>query len=352
MSNATIDDVARLAGVSTKTVSRVVNREPNVRQSTQAKVEEAIAELNYRPNQFARNLASHRSHLIGLIYDDPSAYEVPSAGYVMRLQQGTLRACRAANYELLIHPCRYRSKDVVAELERLIQYIRPTGIILAAPLSNMPRIVRAIETSGTPLVRLSPGRDDEKQFSVVTNDREICAEMTRYLVSLGHQRIAFIKGHRQHKAVGNRYLGYMDGLRECGLDPFGELVQQGDNSLRGGEECARRLLQLKEPPTAIFAANDDMAAGVMRVAAKMGLDIPGQLSVAGCDDIALARQMHPSLTTIRQPLAAMAELATLALVDDSRKDALRRGVAIVPGQLRIRESTGPAPSRALSSGQS
>lgn len=344
MSNATIDDVARLAGVSTKTVSRVVNREPNVRQATQAKVEKAIAELKYRPNQFARNLASHRSHLIGLIYDDPSAYEVPSAGYVMRLQQGTLRVCRAANYELLIHPCRYRSKDVVAELEALIRHIRPTGIILAAPLSNMPRIVRAIEASGTPLVRLSPGREDEKQFSVVTNDREICAEMTRYLASLGHQRIAFIKGHRQHKAVGNRYLGYMDGMRECGLDPSGELVQQGDNSLGAGEECARRLLQLKKPPTAIFAANDDMAAGVMRVAAKMGIDIPGQLSVAGCDDIALARQIHPSLTTIRQPLAAMAEAATLALVDDSRKDAPRGGVAIVPGQLRIRESTGPAPS--------
>lgn len=352
MSNATIDDVARVAGVSTKTVSRVVNREPNVRQSTQAKVEKAIAELKYRPNQFARNLASHRSHLIGLIYDDPSAYDVPSAGYVMRLQQGTLRACRASNYELLIHPCRYRSKDVVAELEALIRHIRPTGIILAAPLSNMPRIVRAIEASGTPLVRLSPGREDEKQFSVVTNDREICAQMTRYLASLGHRRIAFIKGHRQHKAVGNRYLGYMDGLRECGLEPSGELVQQGDNSLGAGEECARRLLSLDEPPTAIFAANDDMAAGVLRVAAKMGLDVPGQLSVAGCDDISLARQIHPTLTTIRQPLASMAEAATLALVDASRKDPPRRGTTVVPGQLRIRESTGPAPSRGSASGQS
>jgi LacI family transcriptional regulator len=261
MAKATIDDVARLAGVSPKTVSRVVNHEPNVRASTRASVEQAIAELQYRPNQFARNLASHRSHLIGLIYDDPGAYEVPSSGYVIRLQQGTLRACKATNHELLIHPCRYASKDVVAELEALLEQIRPTGIILAAPLSNMPKIVQAIVASGTPLVRLSPGREDNRHLCVVTNDREICAEMTRYLASLGHKRIAFIKGHPHHKAVGNRYLGYRDGLRDSGLRFSEQLVAQGDNSIGSGEECALQLLQLRNPPTAIFAANDDMAAG-------------------------------------------------------------------------------------------
>ena len=264
---------------------------------------------------------------------------------MIRLQQGTLRACRAANYELLIHPCRYRKKDVVAELETLIRHIRPTGIVLAAPLSNMPRIVRAIQASGTPLVRLSPGQADGKQLSVATNDREISAEMTRYLASLGHRRIAFIKGNRQHKAVGNRYAGYVEGLRTSGLQLAKDLVEQGDNSVGSGEECAWRLLRSKRPPTAVFAANDDMAAGVMRVAAQLGIDIPGRLSVAGCDDISLARQIHPRLTTIRQPLAAMAELATLALVDVSRKDSLHNGVAVVPAQLRIRESTGPVPSK-------
>ena len=344
MAKATIDDVARLAGVSPKTVSRVVNHEPNVRESTRASVERAIAELQYRPNQFARNLASQRSHLIGLIYDDPGAYEVPSSGYVIRLQQGTLRACKATNHELLIHPCRYTSKDVVTELEELLEQIRPTGIILAAPLSNMPRIVKAIEASGTPLVRLSPGREDDRHLCVVTNDREICAEMTRYLASLGHKRIAFIKGHPQHKAVGNRYLGYRDGLRDSGLRLSEQLVAQGDNSIGSGEECALQLLQLRHPPTAIFAANDDMAAGVMKVAAKLRIPIPGQLSVAGCDDISLARQIYPTLTTIRQPLAAMAEVAALALIDNARRDRPRRGVEMVPGKVQVRESTGLAPA--------
>jgi len=341
MTKATINDVARLAGVSIKTVSRVVNLEPNVRQATQAKVEQAIAELSYKPNRFARNLASNHSHLIGLVYDDPSAYEAASSGYITYLQQGCLRACRTANYELLIHPCRYASKEVVPELKALIETISPAGIILAAPLSNMPRIVEAIEASGTPLVRLSPGGDDGKQFSVNTNDREICAEMTRYLASLGHGKIAFIRGHPKHKAVANRYLGYRDGLRESGLALSEHFVEQGDNSIGTGEECATRLLTGNNPPTAIFAANDDMAAGVMRAAAKLGIRVPADLSVAGCDDISLARQIHPTLTTIRQPLDAMAELAALSFMGNSGKKKPPGGGKMVSSTLQIRESTGP-----------
>lgn len=343
MSKPRIDDVARLAGVSPKTVSRVVNREPNVKPTTRERVEQAIQTLGYRPNQFARNLASQRAHLIGLVYDDPSAYEVPSSGYVIRLQQGTLKACRAANYELLIHPCRYNGKHVADELRSLVQHARPAGIILAAPLSNIGRIVNAIEATGTPLVRLSPGSEDGEQLAVVTNDREVCAEMTRNLAALGHRRIAFIKGHPQHKAVGNRFLGYLDGLRACGLEPSASLVAQGDNSIGSGETCALELLRLPTPPTAIFAANDDMAAGVMRIAAQLGVKVPNQLSVAGCDDISLARQVHPTLTTIRQPLVAMAELAASALIDCSRRDPARRGVEMIPATIQFRESTGPAP---------
>ena len=165
MAKVTINNVADLAGVSIKTVSRVVNREPNVRESTREKVDKAIAKLNYRPNLSARNLASRRSHLIGLVYDDPAAYELPSSGYIIKMQQGALAACRSVNYELLIHPCDYRKKDVGAELRSLIEEARPAGIVLAAPLSNMPKIVRAIETTGTPCVRLSPGKTSGKVLS-------------------------------------------------------------------------------------------------------------------------------------------------------------------------------------------
>lgn len=343
MPKATIDDVAELAGVSIKTVSRVVNHEPNVRQSTREKVEKAIAKLNYRPNLSARNLASHHSHLIGLVYDDPSAYEIPSAGYVIRMQQGALRACSTANYELLIHPCRIVDKDVGRELKELIEQVRPDGIVLAAPLSNMPSIVRAIAATGTPFVRVSPGVENGKQLSVATNDREISAEMTRYLASLGHERIAFIKGNPGHKAVGNRFLGYQDGLQQSGLAFSGQLVVEGDNSIGSGEATAAELLGRTPRPTAIFAANDDMAAGVVRVAERMGIAIPAELSVAGWDDVALARQIYPSLTTIRQPLSRMAERATAALIAGVQGSSELRGTEVVPATLQIRESTGPAP---------
>ncbi len=344
MGKATIDDVAKLAGVSIKTVSRVVNREPNVRDSTRKTVEHAIAELNYRPNQSARNLASHRSRLIVLIYDDPSAYEIPSSGYVTRLQQGALRACHAVNYELLIHPCKIRSRRLVNELQGLIEQIRPAGIVLAAPLSNMQRIVKAIEATGAPFVQLSPGKENGDQFSIVTNDREISAEMTRYLASLGHRRIAFIKGNPRHKAVGNRFLGYKDGLAASGLEYVTDLVFAGDNSIRSGEDGAEALLRSPKPPTAIFAANDDMAAGIMRVAQRLGVDIPGQLSVAGCDDNSLARQLYPTLTTIRQPLARMAEAAAASLIEDLQQASQHTGTDVVEASIQVRDSTGPAPS--------
>ncbi|MDJ0928566.1 MAG: LacI family DNA-binding transcriptional regulator [Gammaproteobacteria bacterium] len=340
---ATIDDVAQLAGVSIKTVSRVTNREPNVRESTREKVQAAITKLNYRPNISARSLASLRSHFIVLVYDDPSPYDNPSGGYILRLQQGALRACSANNYELLIHPGRARKRDLALELKSLIERARPEGIILAAPLSNIPKVVDAISSTGTPLVQLSPGKDSANRYSISTNDREISAEMTRYLASLGHQRIAFITGHRSHKAVGNRFLGYKDGLRQSGLKFFERLVRDGDNSIASGEAAAAELLDRKSRPTAIFAANDDMAAGVIRIAASKDIDVPGQLSVAGCDDISIARHIFPALTTIRQPLATMTERAACVLIEDAGNGSALHGSEVFPASLQIRESTGPAP---------
>ena len=342
MPKPTIFDVAKVAGVSIKTVSRVVNHEPNVRDSTRERVEDAIAVLKYRPDQSARNLASHRSHLIGLIYDDPAAYTTPSGGYILDMQQGALNACRSALSELLIHPCDFRKKNVAVELKSFIEDTRLAGIVLAAPLSNMPNIVRAIRSTGTPFVKLSPGKHNGKQLSVSTNDREISAEMTRYLAGLGHKRIAYITGDPDHAAVANRFLGYQDGLRESGLEFSERLVAAGDNSFDSGSRCAQKLLALKPPPTAILAANDDMAAGVVRAANSLGINVPGQLSVAGFDDIALARQIDPPLTTIRQPLVRMAAKAASMLVKNNG-DNDAETAAVIPATIKIRESTGPAP---------
>ena len=341
MRKSTINDVAELAGVSIKTVSRVANSEPNVHVSTRVKVEKAIAKLNYVPNQAARNLASNRAHLIGLVYEDPSIYQLPSAGYIIRMQEGTLRACKSASFELLIHPCNYSSASVGDELRAVIKQVRPAGLVIAAPLSNIPKIVKAIAETGTPYVRLSPGIKGGKEFFLATNDREASAEMTRYLASLGHRRIAFISGHPDHRAVSLRFEGYKDGLQDSHIKFDSGLVEAGDNSFLSGEACGFRLLQRNNRPTAIFAANDDMAAGVIRAADRMKILIPDDLSVAGCDDSALAQQVYPALSTIRQPISQMAEQAALALIEKTRNGQAPEleGIKIIPSMLKIREST-------------
>jgi LacI family transcriptional regulator len=344
MSKPTIEDVAKLAGVSIKTVSRVVNNEANVRDATRARVQRAIAELNYSPNQSARSLASRRSYLIGLLYDDPSLYEIPSSSYVISIQEGVLKACKDRKYDLLIHPCVYQDRRIAAEIQSLIEHSRLDGLVLAPPLSDMTRIIRAIEASGTPLARIAPGSRGGQHPMVRTNDREVAAAMTQYLASLGHERIAFITGHKDHKAVANRYLGYEDAIRESGQKLQTRFVCAGDNSFKSGEHCAASLLETRTPPTAIFASNDDMAAGVLRVAQRLGLRVPGDLSVAGFDDIPLAQQVFPSLTTIRQPLAQMAELATSMLIEGLEGGPASPEPHSIDSTLVIRDSTGPVPS--------
>ncbi len=147
-----------------------------------------------------------------------------------------------------------------------------------------------------------------------------------------------------HKAVTNRFLGYQDGLKQSGLEFSEELVEAGDNSFGSGEICASKLLQSKRPPTAIFAANDDMAVACIRVADRLGIDVPDQVSIAGFDDIALARQVFPRLTTIRQPLSTMAERAATILIEGRSENASEQGIETVPATLEVRESTGPAPA--------
>ncbi|MEM7763133.1 MAG: LacI family DNA-binding transcriptional regulator [Pseudomonadota bacterium] len=335
----TIFEVAQRAGVSIKTVSRVINREPNVRDATRVRVEQAVNELNYRPDQSARNLASQKSHLIGLVYDDPAAYELPSSGYIIRLQEGALRACRASMHELLIHPCDFRQRTVASELRAFIRDTRLAGVVLAAPLSNMQKIVRAVQATGTPFVRVSPGKPVRNQPCVLTNDREASAQMVDHLASLGHRRIAFIKGDPDHEAVRHRFDGFVAGMQRNGLKVETRLVRDGDNAFATGAAQAQLLLERKLRPTAIFAANDDMAAGILRTAGKLGLSVPHDLSVAGFDDIILARQLDPNLTTIRQPLARMAESAVTMLTGNIKGE--RTVLETIPAALQIRESTGP-----------
>ena len=308
LARITIEDVAKHAGVSIKTVSRVLNKEVNVREQTRTKVQAAIDELKYQPDPVARRLAGSRSFLIGLLYDSSSA-----GGYITDVQGGVLKQCRAEHYELLIHPCDPLG-DIVPEIDGMIGQLRIDGIVLTPPLCDSPALLEALRKRNIPFVSIAPGEKSYASGEVHTNDREACAEMTSYLASLGHEKIGFVIGHPDHKAVGNRYLGYRDGLDRSGLEFNEKMVAQGYSSFESGVDCGILLLRQHNPPTAIFASNDEMAAGIVRVASQLGMKVPDDLSVVGFDDIALSRQLTPPLTTIRQPIREMAETATQLLL--------------------------------------
>lgn len=338
MARATIDDVAALAGVSMKTVSRVVNKEPNVRASTRQKVEAAIAALDYRPSQSARSLAANRSYVLGLLYDNPSA------NYVIDVQTGALESCRRAGYDLLIHPCCHDSATLTQEILSLVRQNRVDGLILTPPLSDIRTLVQGLVEAQVPFVRLSPTEDKNACPYVQTNDQEAAYDMTCRLLELGHQRIGFIAGHPDHKAVAQRYLGYQAALKENRIRPDRELIEQGYNSFDSGRECAARLLDLSNPPTAIFASNDDMAAGVIIEAHHRGIAMPAELSVAGFDDTPVAHQIYPSLTTVRQPIVEMAGKATELLIKQLKGKSIQMPAAIMSCRILERESTGRAPA--------
>jgi len=337
LAKATIQDVARLAGVSIKTVSRVTNKEANVRDETRSKVERAAKRLDYRPNPSARSLAGTRSYHVGLLFDNLSA------SYLMNIQNGVLSTSRSEGYDLVIQPCDYSDPKLVASISSMVGSKSVDGLILTPPLSDMKPLLQALDKLGVCFALIAPADRSNRHRSVFTNDQEVCAEMTRYLVSMGHRRIGFVIGHPDHGAVGNRYLGYRDGLKSCGLKFDRRLVKQGDNTLESGEKCGQRLLDLEDPPTAIFASNDDTAAGVMRTAHEMGLAIPGDVSVAGFDDVPLASQIWPALTTIRQPMEEMAVRATAFLLRQLRGETDNENPHTIASTLVIRESTGPCP---------
>ena len=337
MKKATIDDVARLADVSIKTVSRVLNHEPKVRESTQDRVLEAMEALKYSPNSSARRLAGNRSYLLGLLYDNPSA------SYIIGIQDGLLDACKDDHYDILIQPCQSNDPGLLEEIEELVTSVRVDGLVLTSPISDMESVRQLLRTLNAPNVVLSPSIEADPKWAVRTNDREICAEMVHYLVSLGHERIAFVMGHPDHKAINERFEGYKDGMRENGLKTRKSYCVQGYNSFDSGVAAARKLLSRKVSPTAIFFATDDMAAGMLKLAHELKMVVPRDLSVVGFDDIPLAKQVWPFLTTIRQPVHDMAKLAGELLIKRLRGESPEGVQQILNSELVIRDSTGPVP---------
>lgn len=337
----TIEDVARSAGVSAMTVSRVINKEKNVRDKTRERVLQAIEQLRYSPNMAARNLAAGDATHVGLLYSNPSA------AYLSQFLVGALDGARRAGCHLVIEACEGEDEPEQAQAARHIAAADVEGVILPPPLSESVPILTELGLADTPVVTVAMGKLYENALNVRIDDFAAAKEMTEHLLGLGHRRLGFIKGHPQQMASHERERGFRAAVEAAGLDPADVPSEQGYFTFRSGLEAAEKLLDRKRRPTAIFASNDDMAAAAVSVAHRRGLDVPGDLSVVGFDDTAPATTVWPELTTIRQPVAAMADAALDLLLSEIK--SRRNGLAPVPAErvldheLVIRESSGPPP---------
>jgi len=337
----TIHDVAKKAGVSFKTVSRVLNNEANVSVETQDKVRKAISALQYSPSIAARVLAGSRSFLIGLLYDTPSSY------YTHSIQMGALERCRDAGFHLVLEKCNSDARNVAAVTLVNIKRTRLDGVILTPPLSDNQAIRETLVEQKIPHVLISPPRLEPEISSVYMDDRRAAFDMTQYLISLGHRRIGFIKGLSRHGAAMLRLLGYEDALRSSGIKLDEALVKDGNFRFQSGADAAEQLLRQKERPTAIFASNDEMGAGAVATAHRLGISIPRELSVVGFDDVPYASITWPALTTVHQPIMEMGAAAAGLLIgglQSRKKDPAGLAPSIsFQHEIKIRGSTGPAP---------
>jgi LacI family transcriptional regulator len=309
----TIVDVAERAGVSIKTVSRVINNERHVSADTRVKVRRAVTELGFEANESARGMRSsqtqEKSWVIGQLYGDPGGL------YTSDIQVGLLGRCRYFGYHLVIEELDYRSPDFERRARALLRRLRLDGAVLTAPLTDNDVLQMVLQESGVPFVRVTPLGENRHIPSVRIDEQRAAYQLTQHLIALGHQRIGFLKGLFNHAGTHLRYAGFEQAMSEAGLAIDASLVETGDFRYFTAIACANRLLSRADPPTAVFASNDEMAAAVIKVAHERDFKLPEDLSVVGFDDIPTAEMVWPALTTVRQPVTHMGAAAGDLLFD-------------------------------------
>ena len=308
----TIVDVAERAGVSIKTVSRVINNERHVSAETRARVRKAVADLGFEANELARGMRSQtqeRSWTIGQLYGDPGGT------YTSDIQIGLSGRCRYFGYHLVIEELDYRSPDLERRMRTLVRRLRLDGAVLTAPLTDNEVLQAVLRESGIPFVCVTPLTESRHTPSVRIDEQRAAYQLTQHLVALGHRRIGFLKGLFNHAGTHMRHAGFEQAMAEAGLAIEPDLVETGDFRYFSAIHCANRLLSRTDPPSAIFASNDEMAAAVIKVAHERDFKLPEDLSVVGFDDIPTAEMLWPPLTTVRQPVIQMGAAAGDLLFD-------------------------------------
>jgi len=342
---ATIRDVAVEAGVSPMTVSRVVNRKGNVKKATTERIQRAIAKVDYRPNIGARRLSGGRTYQLLMIFNNPNVT------WIAELMMGMVHACHDIGYRLQIEGVGDYEGELVGtpidydEIANLVDNSRIDGVILPPPICFDRKVLDIVREKAVHCVRIAGSPAKDFQLRVSIDNFAAAYEITNHLISLGHENIAIVKGPANFTASALRFEGFSAAIRDYALKLPDCNIKTGMFDVKSGNECARNLLRLKDRPSAIFASNDEMAAGVLAAAQESGMRVPEDLSVAGFDDAPIARSVWPKLTTIRQPLRAMGEKSVELLehyirhLESSTAEAVRPNV-LLDYDLKIRQSTG------------
>ncbi len=338
---ASMRDVAEWAGVSLKTVSRVINNELSVRPVTRQRVLKAVEVLGYQPQVTARSLRRGREYTVALAYDNPNPY------YIIAMINGALSVCRKSGFGLQIYPCLPATSNIQDDLLTPMQRTKAAGVILTPPMSEDIGLLRQLSDAKVPCVRVLSGTKDPADGwpCVYVDDHNAAYAITEHLIKLGHTRIGFLWGTKRHRTSHERFRGYSDALRHYRIRVEKEFVIDGDYSFDDGFRRARWLLTLPRRPTAIFGSNDEIAAGVLAAARAAGLEVPHDLSIAGFEDNPFSRQSWPPLTTARQDTVQIAEHAARMLITQfsSQEQAEISNESFSP-ELIVRASTAP-PSR-------
>lgn len=330
---ATIDDVAKLAGVARTTVSRVLNNQPNVRQAVQDKVRAAMKELGYEADPGAQALASGGRKTIALI----SSIDLdgqPDSYYHAALEVGAMRNCVRSGYHLAIHRIPEQSTTKVETVMAIAGRGR-MGLILAPPFSEDPQLLDLLVANGNPICAISPGMATANVPSVGIDDCQAGEDAARHLCALGHQEFGFIAGREDHMSTNRRLTGFRAALEKAGHAPERLLVLRDEISFASGMRGLSELTEARPAITAIMCANDDVAAGAVFAAHERGIKVPQELSIMGFDDTPLSAAVWPPLTTVRQPIQELAERAAELVINGDTGS-----VIVVPHQIIDRASTG------------
>lgn len=329
--NSTINDVARLANVSKKTVSRVINKSSLLSDKTRAHVEQVIADIGYVPNPQARALALRHNFIIAVIHDNPNAQ------FLVSVQNGMLEGIKGSDFGLMVQPVNRNSPTIADEIRVFLERHRPYGVLLLPPISDNDELAKLCESYGTRYVRMASIELDKPEHIVRSNDRDAVEDAVSYLIAQGHKNIALIEGPKGFISAAERRAGYEQAMAKAKLPVTKDMIVAGAYTFESGYEAGVSIFSADKRPSAIFVANDEMAIGVMLAARERNIEIPADLSIIGFDDTPLSSHVWPPLTTVRWPINEMAKSAAERLIAEKqnipKKDAFLSSSLIKRGSV-------------------